>query len=313
MPEFDLTKYHKRTEMFGIRVEADPDYSFQKNDIIMNLEYEKYVNIQSRTANFNADHDEEIQRVLEEFMENNSVDFIECPFLFVMAGDFDWNNQAIRALPTDILQQRIDALVLFNQHFLKAIPFVLVEEDLTYDDSESEMKLQSESISASFILGKKYAFDSVKSSYVKKIADQLQNNNDTPTVNITRSNIKKRYDEGQPDTNGEWTTFALVTRKLKEKNYECLKQNSSSCQPFRANFETEGIEDSGSTRKTFSSMFEELHSNILTLLIPSKNNKLKKGEYQDRWIINPSCTNPALLEMFKSLGAFIAHAFRNGN
>ena len=107
--------------------------------------------------------------------------------------------------------------------------------------------------------------------------------------------------------------FALITRKLKDKNYECFKQNSSSCQPFRAYFEIEGLDDSGSTRKAFSSISEELHSNILTLFVPSKNNQLKKGEFQDGWMINPSCTGLAQLEMYKCLGALMGHAFRCGN
>jgi hypothetical protein len=199
LPNLDLAKYHKRTELFGIRVEADPDYSFEKNDSIIAIEYDKYTAIQSKIKAFDKKFDGEIQEVLEEYMKTNSIDFIECPFLFVQNGELEFKDKGLRAVSPESLQMRIDSLVLFNQHLLKAIPFLYMDSSLTHSDSIGETKLESASLSASFINGKEYAFRSVKTKYVKTIADALSTNYDNPTIHMTRADIKKKYDKGQTD------------------------------------------------------------------------------------------------------------------
>lgn len=313
LPYFDLTKYHKRTELFGIRVEADPDYSFQKNDIIMNIEYEKYMNIQAQIKSFNSKYDTEIQSVIEKYMKDNGVDFFECPFLFVMASDLDWSDKNLKAMANDVLQQRIDTLVLFNQHLLKAIPFALMDEDLIIDEEQGGNQFESESISASLILGKKYAFEVIKNIYMKKVSDALQTNYDCPYVYMKRAVIKKKYDEGKPDLDGDWTELGLITKGLKSNGYKCFKQNSSTSQPYHANYQDEGLDDSGTFRKSQSAIIEELHSKILPLFIPSNNQTTKTGDYQDRWVLNPSCNNPNQQDMYTCIGAFMGFAFRCGS
>jgi hypothetical protein len=101
--------------------------------------------------------------------------------------------------------------------------------------------------------------------------------------------------------------------KLKDKNYEYLKQSGSTSQTWRAYFDVEYADDSGSFRKSISSIVEELHSTILPVLIPTKNNTLKKGEFQDRWMINPGCTNSTHLEMYRFIGALMGYSFRSGS
>jgi len=141
----------------------------------------------------------------------------------------------------------------------------------------------------------------------------LTTNYDCPSIEIQRADIKKKYTECIIDVNGDYTTFGKLFHKLKDKDFQYLRCQTSTNQAWRANFVNEGMDDAGSFRKSISAIEDELHSSILPLLIPSPNNKNKCGEYQDRWVLNPSCTSPLHIQMYKFVGALIAMAFRSGN
>ena len=97
---------------------------------------------------------------------------------------------------------------------------MLIDEELTHDEVVGETVLQSESLSASFILGKRYVFDCVKDAYVKKIADALTTNYDCPSIEIQRADIKKKYTEDIINVNGNYTTFGKLFHKLKDKDFK---------------------------------------------------------------------------------------------
>ena len=162
-------------------------------------------------------------------------------------------------------------------------------------------------------LENRYAFDWVKEEYIKKISDALSTNYDCPSIEIERVDIKKKYSAGVVDVNGDYTTFGKLFQKLKDKDFQYLRCQTSTNQAWRANFVNEGMDDTGSFRKSISAIEDELHSSILPLLIPSINNVNQCGEYQDRWVLNPSYLSPLHLQMYKFIGALIGMAFRSGN
>ena len=51
-------------------------------------------------------------------MKVNSQDFIERPWVFLMAAELEFNEPGIYSFPKDDIQLRIDSLVQFNQYFL---------------------------------------------------------------------------------------------------------------------------------------------------------------------------------------------------
>lgn len=313
LPELKLENYHKKTELFGIKVEADPDYSFMKNDIIMALEFEKYLNIQDRIKLFDSKYDAELLKKIEENLTMMQQNFVECPYVFLFAAEVEFEDQSLRSLPTENIQSRIDSLVMLNQYLLKSLPFLFFDEGLIHEEIKGETVLQTESLTACFILGKQFALESINKNYLKTVSDGLPTDYSTPSIEIDTSKIKKWYSENKCDIKGENTMFGQLFKKLKEKNFENLRIQSSTNYGWYANFSNEGIQNDGTFRKSVSQLIEELQSPYLPLFIPSKNNKDKDGEFQDRWVINPSCTTQLHLEMYKFIGSLIAMAFRAGH
>ena len=148
LPELDLEKYHEKSDLYGLRVEADPDYSFMKNGIIMALEFEKYESIQNRIQNFDPKYDQELMKHIEKNLEMMQQNFIECPYVFLMVEDIEFEDQTLKNLPNNHIQSRIDSLVVFNQYLLKSLPFLIFDEELIHQEGEGETVLQTESLTA---------------------------------------------------------------------------------------------------------------------------------------------------------------------
>jgi E3 ubiquitin-protein ligase HERC2 len=238
--------------------------------------------------------------------------FIECPYVFMMAGEIEFENPSLRALPTESVQSRIDSLVMFNQYLLKSLPFLYFEEGLIHEDSKGETVLQTQSLTACFILGKKFALESINTSYLKTVSDGLPTDYSNPTIDIDTSKLKKWYSENKCDTKGDHTMFGHVFKKLKEENLKNLRIQSSTNYAWTMNYSNEGEQTDVKYRKSLCQIVEELQSSYLPLFIPSINNKDKDGEFQDAWVINPSCLSQLHLQMYKFIGAMIAMSFRAG-
>ena len=124
----------------------------------------------------------------------------------------------------------------------------------------------------------------------------------------------RKKDAGAVDHTGQWTTFGITMKRVKDNNYQSLCVDRSDEKAWKAEFEGEGAQDAGGPyRETLSNLIAELYTPHLTLLIPTQNNKNQHGFGRDLWTINPSATTPANLEMFRFLGALIALALRAGH
>jgi hypothetical protein len=197
LPELKLEDYHKKTDMFGIRIEADPDYSFQKNDMIIGLEYDKYLSMQDRIKLFDEKYDAELLKQIENNLTVMQQNFIECPFVFLMAAELEFEAPGLRALPTENVDARIKSLVMLNQYLLKSLPFLCFEEGIIHVDDNGKTKLQEESLTASFMMGKKYALESVKKGYIKLIADGLGTEYAGDYIDLELATIKDKIKEGK--------------------------------------------------------------------------------------------------------------------
>ena len=147
-PELNLEKYHEKSKYYGIRIEADPDYSFMKNEIIMELERDRYMNIQDRIKNFDDKYDEELNKQIENNLEMMQQNFVECPYVFLIAGEIEFEDPGLRMVPSESVQSRIDSLVMFNQYLLKSLPFLCFEEELIFEKDKGNTILQTESLTA---------------------------------------------------------------------------------------------------------------------------------------------------------------------
>ena len=75
----------------------------------------------------------------------------------------------------------------------------------------------------------------------------------------------------------------------------------------KVNFKGEGSIDAGGPfRDSLVNIVTEMEDGLVPLLIKSPNNRNDHGANRDCFILNPDSTSPAMLEMYKYLGGFIA-------
>lgn len=143
--------------------------------------------------------------------------------------------------------------------------------------------------------------------------------NNLPTFDRYELTIRRRKalvfkDTGACDHEGIHTIFGQIMQVLKKNpdSRKCFKQNSVDSQIFKVEFKGEGSIDAGGPyRETLTNICNELQSTVLPLLIPTPNNKNNHGQYRECWMVNPSATSPAHLEMFMYFGHYIGAAIRS--
>ena len=88
----------------------------------------------------------------------------------------------------------------------------------------------------------------------------------------------------------------------------CFRKSSVDDKCYSIKFLGEGSVDAGGPfRDSLVNIVQEMEDGLVPLLIKSPNNRNDHGTNRDCFIINPSSTSPAHLEMFKWLGGFIAY------
>ena len=103
----------------------------------------------------------------------------------ISSNDLKFKNKRLKGLPEKTKQQRIDALIKYNQFFLRTISYVLLDEETLNEMAISKEKI-SDKLNELFILGKGLAFTSIKNKYIKNIVYNLQSNYDQPECKIKR-------------------------------------------------------------------------------------------------------------------------------
>jgi E3 ubiquitin-protein ligase HERC2 len=314
LPSLNLDNFFEKTDHHGFKIEVAPDYSFEKNKSLIKLHKEKYNKTINSIKKFEEKLDGELLEACETYLSNNGIDFFNNPTTTIEASSLTFTSKELKNKNAKDVQARLNAFLSFNENFTKVIPFVILDEEMIQEVTEGKTEVKSDTLSVLFMVSKSLAFRCTKNSYIKKIADGLPTNYDEPEVNYNRRLIQHKKDRGKVDNKGEWTTFGLTMKKVKEKNYEYLRVCNSSYKAWKANFVGEGSIDAGGPyRETLSNMTDELYSSCLPLLIPTQNNKNDHGLGRDLWTINPASTSPNHLEMYKFLGALIGMAFRAGH
>lgn len=88
-----------------------------------------------------------------------------------------------------------------------------------------------------------------------------------------------------------------------------FRQKDVDGRAYKVYFKGEGsIDVGGPFRDTLVNIVDEMECGALPLLIKSPNNRNDHGSSRDCFILNPTATSPAHLEMYRFMGAFIAFA-----
>ena len=67
------------------------------------------------------------------------------------------------------------------------------------------------------------------------------------------------------------------------------------------------IDAGGPFRESLVNIVDEMEAGLVPLMIKSPNNRNDHGTNRDCYILNPTSTSPAHLEMYKYLGGYIAY------
>ena len=314
LPVMNLNDYFKQTKQKGLTIELSPDYTYIKNDSMIEKAKDSYKEIFDQVVKFPKQCDRELLESVEKYITEKDLDFNDTNSnnVEITPSELTFKSKKLKGLPEKTKQQRINALLEYNLHFLKTIPYVLLDEDTLNEMAKSKGKT-SDKLNEMFILGKGLAFSSIKNKYIKNIVNNLTTDYDQPEVKIKRRKAQVFKDSGKTDHKGEYTVFGQIWRKLKESNYKSMKKNDSSSQAWCATLMGEGSIDAGGPyRETITNMCGELMDKVLPMLIPTPNNKSDHGLGRDCWTVNPSATSPTHLEMFEFMGALMGMAFRSG-
>ena len=133
----------------------------------------------------------------------------------------------------------------------------------------------------------------------------------TPNVTCNRRKAFEFQDQGGIDHEGKYTIFGQIISGLRNEcpDMSNFRQNSVDGRCYKVNFKGEGSVDAGGPfRDTLVNIVNEMEDGALPLLIKSPNNRNDDGSCRDCFILNPTATSPAHLEMYKFMGAFLGFA-----
>ena len=186
----------------------------------------------------------------------------------------------------------------------------------------SKSSTNSERLSSLFNSISPLIFWELKNDIIQYFLDKTSFPSLPKQLRINRFKARKFTDKGKQDLLGEYTVWGQVfqflrlyppkifrKKKVDKKNMNSDRNNKL----FNAQFSGEGSIDAGGPyRECLSSIYSELQSNVLSLFIPTANQKNDTGSFREKWTINPGALSIVELEMYKVFGGMMGYAIRTG-
>ena len=169
------------------------------------------------------------------------------------------------------------------------------------------------------------------------IKNQLEKNEKLPKANgnnlYSNFNMRKssyaadeveavELRQNKQEMKSEESMFLQAYEQAKEVDPAFFRSKKMPGDPliaFKVNLKGENVEGIGGPyRQFFSDISAELqdkdykNKKLLQILIPTSNNQADKGEFKDRWTINPSYNNISALNQFEFLGLLMGMCIRTG-
>jgi len=72
------------------------------------------------------------------------------------------------------------------------------------------------------------------------------------------------------------------------------------------------LDQGGLFRESLTELCMELHSHVLSLLVPTANQRNNVGDNRDKWVLNPSINTPTGYKMLEFIGVLIGMSVRSG-
>ncbi|CAI2369874.1 unnamed protein product [Moneuplotes crassus] len=323
LPRIVLSDYFKQENESAINLEIIPDYSYEPNEKATQLLLDSYNKILNDVESFDEALEQELKNEIDKYLIKRRITLFSNSPPEVEYNDLEITSKLLKDFidslekkgenSKEIIQTKINTMMLFNHNIVKALRWVITEDAILKDASMNDREGPNCFLSTSLLKNKSKMFNKTKNDYLLKIIDSLPRSFDEKEVTYHRITTQENKDKGIVDDDAQWTIFATTMRKCMESGYENLCVNSPQQKAWSAKFVGEGsIDDGGPYRETISNMTDELHSQYLPLLIPTQNNKNDHGFGRDLWTVNPAATSPTHLEMYKFMGALLGMAFRAG-
>jgi hypothetical protein len=140
LPVMNLTDYFEQTSQKGLMIELSPDFSYVQNASITEKSKETFNEIADQITKFPKGCDRELMESVEKYITEKDLDFNDTNSnkVEISPTDLTFRTKRLKGLPDKTKQQRINALLEYNLHFLKTIPFVLLDEETLSDMATSK-------------------------------------------------------------------------------------------------------------------------------------------------------------------------------
>ena len=125
LPELDINDFYEQTKQKGLYIELSPDYSYMRNESMIEKSKDTYKEIFEQVVKFPKQCDREMLECLEKHITDNDMNFddnnnsISSSKIEISPNDLKFKNKRLKALPEKTKQQRINALIKYNQFFLR--------------------------------------------------------------------------------------------------------------------------------------------------------------------------------------------------
>ncbi|CAI2387911.1 unnamed protein product [Moneuplotes crassus] len=288
LPIFKLEEYFGKEEDPIFKINVTPDYGYEKNDKMIQLNANKNCCIPSKNNIQFTDKCE------------NKITFKKLEF-----EDQELNDK-------ECIKERVKGILRFNKTVLRALRFYIPEKVSLGNFNAHDLHYESV-FSAIITSARNFTLDAVKNAYIIMIRSSLRKKCARPTIEYNKIDVQNKKDQGLVDERGRWTIFSTTMKKCRENGYRCMRVKDSKSKAWTARLVGRGsIDEGGPYRETINNITDELQSQYLPLLIPTQNNKNDHGFGRDLWTVNSHSNTKTHMRMYKFFGALLGMAFRAG-
>ena len=299
LPLIDLTKHFKQAETNESMSFLVRDDQLKQSEIdAVQITDENTIKRFDDIIKFTNQQDSELLKLIDDLVQEKKSKIEDLKFSMMSFKKEELKvGSTLHEIDEWTIKMRIRFLFTYCKAFSRAVKYISVDE-----------RNVAGTISQQHFASKNMVIASVINAIVDKQLSSLPNG-ETHEIRVNRRKAFEFIEEGNVDHEGKYSIFGQIMQQLKTLTPDMsnFRKNSMDERCYRIKFLGEGSIDAGGPfRDSLVNVVEEMEAGNLPLLIKSPNNKNDHGTNRDCFMLNPSSTSPAHLEMFKYVGGFIA-------
>jgi len=186
LPKFDINKYYKAQEYFGLRFVLAPDFQYTYNQAILEDTWESFQIFLNEMKQFDSKMDEDLYKFIEDyFYQNREVHFKDIN-AFAIDMDEKRFSEKTKKLPDAVKRKRLNLLLEFNKYAAQLMPFI---------DYNTKLSLEASArLNAYFMKSKELIMFSVKYKYQFNYVNKLVQSQDKKELMINRLRAQRFFE-----------------------------------------------------------------------------------------------------------------------